>query len=229
MKWAIPSLFLSLLLVLVSCTERGDSLVGNDSSLMLAKGPKGGGNPGNPGPGGGGSTATIALSGGYSTTDPIVVGFNGKGKEITFNATTENLRTYELNLPPYPGDDFCVGSDEVPDADREAFWNDFVATQNESTDRSFLFTFRLDNKLESNRTEGFYWTDGGTVLRHFKAGTTNALGLDVNATVSQSTGANGKPVYTLSGGALQVRFVSGAIGGGSVTCHNPISFTVAVQ
>lgn len=215
-------LTVALAVLATGCSE---SIVApSDSGGELAlSGPKGGG------PGHGSSTATISLSGGYSTVDPIVVGHKGKGQEIRFEATVENMRTYWLNLPSYPGDEYCVANDEVAASDREAFWNEFVATQNESTDRSFLFTFRLDNKLESNRTEGFYYTNGGTVLRHFKAGTTNILGLDVNATVSQSTGPNGKPVYTLSGGALQLRFVPGPTGGGSVTCYNPLSFTVAVQ
>lgn len=218
-----PKLFALILVpfVLVSCGELADSPMASDLEPSLAKG---GGNPGKPGAGDGGKVATVALSGGYSTAVDQVVGLAEKGKEITFEATTENKIEYLLDLPPYGGDGICVASDLADGQTAAEFWNEFTASQNEVTSRSFRFNYRLDNKTEANRTEGFYVTNDGRG-RWFKAGTTDALGLDVNSTITQSTDASGNDVYTLTGGALQVRFIDG----GSVTCPNPVSFTLTAM
>jgi hypothetical protein len=161
-----------------------------------------------------------------------VVGFSKKGKEVTYNAVTENKIDYALALPFYGGDDVCVASSGLPAGQTaEEFWNEFVATQNDITLRSFLFNVRLDNKIEANRTEGIYSSGETGRARVFKAGTTEALGLDVNATVELSTDASGNDVYTLSGGALQLRTVV-APGGeteGSVTCPNTRAFTLTAK
>lgn len=232
MKTLISSLLplLVLTLALGSCGERLDSPVGVGSPLSPAKG---GGNPGTPGAGGGGDTATIALGpdGGYSTTADQVVGFDGKGKDTVFEAVTENKIEYELNLPPYGGDDICVASDDLPEGTTaETFWNEFVATQNVTKMRSFLFYYRED-RPEGNRSEGVYSTPEDQAAgrgRVFKAGRTNILESAGNAAISVSPDGS---VYTLSGGSLQVRFVvaPGGGSGGSVTCPNTRDFVLTVK
>lgn len=211
-----------------SCSELPDSPMGSDHEPSLAKG---GGNPGTPGAGGGGDTSTIALGGGYSTFADQVVGFDGKGKDIVFEAVTENKIEYELDLPPYGGDDVCVPSDDLPQGTTaEEFWNEFVATQNDITLRSFLFYYR-DDRPEGNRTEGVYSTPEDKAAsrgRVFRAGRTNILESAGNATITVSPDGS---VYTLSGGSLQVRFVvaPGGGSGGSVTCPNTRNFVVTVK
>jgi hypothetical protein len=188
--------------------------------------------PNLPGVGKGGKRAQVSLTGSYATAVDQVVGVEKTGKSVAFEAVTEHKIDYTLDLPPYGGDDVCVASSNLSAGQTaEEFWNEFVATQNDITLRSFLFNFRLDDKIEANRTEGIYSSGEAGRARIFKAGTTGDLGLDVNATIESSTDADGNDVYMLSGGALQLRTVV-APGGeteGSVTCPNTLEFIVTVK
>jgi hypothetical protein len=199
---------------------------GPGSPLELVSEPsfaKGGGNPGKPGAGDGGKVATVALSGSYSTAVDQVVGEQQKGNELTFRAASENKIEYTLDLPAYAGDAVCVGNDELVGT-REAFWNDFLAEQNDATMRSYLLNFRTDGKNEANRTE-MAWPHPDGSVRIVKAGTTGDFGLDVNATVEHTVDVDGNDVYTLTGGSLQFRYLSG----GAVTCPNTGTFVLTAK
>ena len=220
MRTARASMVILIPLLLASCSD------GADSPLELVLEPsfaKGGGNPGKPGAGDGGTVATIALSSAYSTAVDQVVGEQQKGNELTFRATGENKIEYTLDLPVYPGDAVCVGNDALVGT-REAFWNGFLAEQNDVTMRSYLLNFRTDGKNEANRTEAAWPHPDGSV-RILKAGTTGDFGLDVNATVEHTIDGNGNDVYTLTGGSLQFRFLSG----GAVTCPNTGTFVLTAM
>ena len=203
-----------------SCSDGPSSPLDLVSEASFAKG---GGNPGKPGAGDGGKVATVALSGAYSTAIDQVVGEQQKGNELTFRAASENKIEYTLDLPAYAGDAVCVGNDELVGT-REAFWNDFLAEQNDVTLRSYLLNFRTDGKNEANRTEATWPHPDGSV-RIVKAGTTGDFGLDVNATVEHTVDVDGNDVYTLTGGSLQFRYLSG----GAVTCPNTGTFVLTAK
>jgi hypothetical protein len=180
-------------------------------------------NPGIPGVGKGGTETPISLAGSYSTISDQGVGEKRKGQEWTFQAKGEHKIEYTLDLPAYAGDAVCVGNDELVET-REAFWNDFLAEQNDATMRSYLLNFRTDGKNEANRTE-MAWPHPDGSVRIVKAGTTGDFGLDVNATVEHTVDVDGNDVYTLTGGSLQFRYLSG----GAVTCPNTGTFVLTAK
>jgi hypothetical protein len=215
---------LSMPLLLGGCAEDLDS---PQRSLLGPVFAKGGGNPGKPGAGDGGKVATVALGGTYATAVDQVVGLEKTGKALAFEAVTENKIDYTLDLPPYGGDLACVSSGLAAGESAADLWTDFVATQNVVTSRSFLFAMRLDDKIEGNRTSGIWSVDG--VRRHFHVGTTpNALGDDVNASITLST-EDGNDVYTLTGGALQILVANGLQDEKRVTCPNSGTFVLTVR
>jgi hypothetical protein len=183
--------------------------------------------PSLPGVGKGGKKSPVSLGGSYATAADQVVGVEKTGKSLAFEAVGEHKIDYTLDLPSYGGNAVCVSSGLAAGESAADLWNDFVAIQNVVTARSFLF-IRFEDRIEGNRTSGIWSVDG--VRRHFYVGTTpNALGDDLNATISLSTDGDGNDVCTLTGGALQIIVANSIQDEKRVTCPNTRAFTLTVK